>query len=110
MKTFGDLKPGDNVFWVSSDWVFHTFKVLDVNVKYGSNVKLTLDNNIWSGYYPKNQVSSGNSLWSSLWSDKEKALSYALEKAKRERDYYINKIDEMISIYDAIEKFIKDYE
>jgi hypothetical protein len=106
MKTFGDLKPGDNVFWVSSDWVFHTFKVLDVNIKYGSNVKLTLDNNIWSGYYPKNQVSSGNS----LWSDKEKALSHALEKAKRVRDYYINKIDEMISKYDEIEKFIKKYE
>ena len=105
MKTFGDLKPGDNVFWISSDWVFHIFKVLDV--KYGiRDVKLTLDNAAWSGYYPNNQVSSSNS----LWSDKEKALSYALEKAKNEKDYLSNKIDKMISRYDAIEKFIKDYE
>lgn len=104
MKTFGDLKPGDNVFWVSPDWVFHTFKVLDV--KYGRDVKLTLDNAVWSGYYPKNQVSSSNS----LWSDKEKALNYSLEKAKRMKDYLFNRIDEMILRYDAIEKFIKDYE
>ena len=105
MKTFGDLKPGDNVFWISSDWVFHIFKVLDV--KYGvGDVKLTLDNAAWSGYYPNNQISSSNS----LWSDKEKALSYALEKAKNEKDYLSNKIDKMISRYDAIEKFIKDYE
>lgn len=104
MKTFGDLKPGDNVFWVSSDWVFHTFKVL--GIKYGRDVKLTLDNDDWSGYYPKNQVSSGNS----LWSDKEEALSYALEKAKQMRNYILNKIDKMISIYDAIEKFIDNYE
>ena len=104
MKTFGDLKPGDNVFLVSSDWVFHTFKVL--NVKYGRYVELTLDNAAWSGYYPKDQVSSGNS----LWSDREEALSYALEKAKKEKDYLSNKIDMMISRYDAIENFIKDYE
>jgi hypothetical protein len=105
MKTFGDLKPGDNVFWISSDWVFHIFKVLDV--KYGvGDVKLTLDNAAWSGYYPNNQISSSNS----LWSDKEKALSYSLEKAKNEKDYLLNKIDRMISRYDAIEKFIKDYE
>jgi hypothetical protein len=45
-----------------------------------------------------------------LWSDKEEALSYALERAKKERDYLLNKIDEMISRYDTIEKFIKDYE
>ena len=105
MKTFGDLKPGDNVFWASSDWIFHTFKV--IAVKYdGLDVKLTLDNAAWSGYYPKNQISSSNS----IWSDKEEALSYAIEKAKKERDYLSNKIDEMISRYDTIEKFIRDYE
>ena len=104
MKTFGDLKPGDKVFWVSSDWVFHTFKVLDV--KYGRYIKLTINNSAWSGYYPKDQVVSINS----LWSDREEALSYALEKAMKERDYLLNKIDGMISKYDAIEKFIKDYE
>lgn len=58
MKTFGDLKPGDNVFWVSSDWIFHNSKVLDVKYE-GGFVKLTLDKAVWSGYYPKNQVSSG---------------------------------------------------
>ena len=104
MKTFGSLKPGDNVFWVSSDWIFHTFKILDI--KYGIDVKLTLDNAAWSGYYPKNQVSSSNS----LWSDKERALSYTLNKAKEERNYLLNKIDKMISRYDAIEKFIENYE
>ena len=105
MKTFGDLKPGDNVFWISSDWIFHTIEILDV--KYGKeDIRLTLSN-AWSGYYyyPKNQVSC----WF-LWSDKEEALSYALEKAKNERDYLSNNIDKMISRYDAIEKFIKDYE
>jgi hypothetical protein len=104
MKTFGDLKPGDNVFWISSDWIFHTIEILDV--KYGrGDVRLTLANNAWSGYYPKDQVSSRF-----LWSDKEEALSYALEKAKIERDYLSNNIDKMISKYDAIEKFIKNYE
>ena len=104
MKTFGDLKPGDNVFCVSPDWVFHTFKVLDV--KYGRYVKLTLDNAAWSGYYPKNQISNSNS----LWSDKEEALSYTLDKAKKERNYLSNKIDILISRYDVIEKFIENYE
>jgi hypothetical protein len=105
MKTFGDLKPGDNVFWISSDWIFHIFKVLDV--KYGvGDVKLTLDNAAWSGYYPNNQISSSNS----LWSDKEEAFSHALERAKKMRDYLSDRIDEMISRYDAIEKFIKNYE
>ena len=104
MKKFVDLKKGDNVFWVSSDWVFHSFKVLDI--KYGIDVKLTLNNAALSGYYPKNQVSSSNS----LWSDKDEALSYALEKAKKERDYLSNKIDEMILRYDKIEKFIGKYE
>ncbi len=105
MKTFGDLKPGDNVFLVSSDWVFLTFKVLDVDIKCGADIKLILDNAAWSGYYPRNLVR--NRL---LWSDKEEALSYALEKAKKGRDYLSNKIDNMISVYDEIEKFIEKYE
>jgi hypothetical protein len=53
MKTFGDLKPGDNVFLVNSDWVFLTFKVLDVDIKCGADIKLILDNAAWSGYYQK---------------------------------------------------------
>jgi len=105
MRTFGDLKPGDDVFWISSDLIFHTFKVLDVKCE-GRDVKLTLDNAAWSGYYPKDQVSSSNS----LWSNKERALSYTLNKAKEERNYLLNKIDRMISRYDAIEKFIENYE
>ena len=61
-KLFGDLKPGDNVFWISSDWIFHSIKVLDIKYNGIDVVKLTLDNAAWSGYYPKNQVSSSNSL------------------------------------------------
>ena len=106
MKKFGDLRKGDSVFMVSSDWVFHSFKVLDIKYGGGGDIKLTLDNAALSGYYPKNQVSSSNS----LWSDKEGALSYALGIAKKERDYLSNKIDEMILKYDKIEKFIGKYE
>jgi hypothetical protein len=105
MKTFGDLRPRDNVFWVGSDWMLHSFEVLDVKYD-GGNVRLTLDNADWSGYYPKDQISSSNS----LWSDKEEALNHALEIAKKERDYLSNKIDMMISRYDVLEKFIKNYE
>ena len=45
-----------------------------------------------------------------IWSDKEKAFQFALEKAKKEQDYLNRKIDGMISKYDEIEKFIKKYE
>jgi hypothetical protein len=106
MKTFGDLKPGDNVFWISSDWIFHTIEILDVIYGRG-DVRLTLANNAWSGYYSKEFISSRNNF---LWSDREEALKFALEKTKKERDYLSRKIDEMISKYDEIEKFIEKYE
>lgn len=109
MKKFGDLKKGDNIFLVISGpekWIIHTYKVLKAELG-ESDIKLTLEDENWSGYYPKNLISARSSM---LWSDKEEAFQFALEKAKKERDYLNRKIDEMISRYDEIEKFIEKYE
>jgi len=109
MKKFGDLKKGDNVFLVMlgpKKWIIHTHKVLKAELGV-SDIKLTLEDEGWSGYYPKNLISARASM---IWSDKEKALQFALEKAKKEQDYLNRKIDQMISKYDEIEKFIDKYE
>lgn len=109
MKKFGDLKKGDNVFLVMlgpKKWIIHTHKVLKAELGV-SDIKLTLEDEGWSGYYPKNLISARASM---IWSDKEKAFQFALEKAKKEQDYLNRKIDGMISKYDEIEKFIKKYE
>jgi hypothetical protein len=109
MKKFGDLKKGDNVFLVMfgpEKWIIHTYKVLKAELG-ESDIKLTLEDENWSGHYPKNLISARASM---IWSDKEKAFQFALEKAKKERDYLSRKIDEMISKYDEIEKFIDKYE
>ena len=109
MKKFGDLKKGDNVFLVMlgpEKWIIHTYKVLKAELG-ESDIKLTLEDENWSGYYPKNLISARASM---IWSDKEKAFQFALEKAKKERDYLNRKIDGMISMYDEIEKFINRYD
>lgn len=109
MKKFGDLKKGDDVFLVMlgpEKWIINTLKVL----RTGSgidNIKVVLDNEAWSGYYPKEFISSRNN---SLWSDREEAIKFALENARKVQDYLNRKIDEMISMYDEIEKFIDKYE
>ena len=109
MKKFGDLKKGDNVFLVKlgpKEWIIRPLKILEV--KPGIvDIKLTLDDVEWSGYYPKGLVSSKNTY---IWSDREKALEFALENTKKEQDYLSNKIDKLISRYDEIEKFIEKYE
>ena len=111
MKKFGDLIKGDNVFLVMlgpEKWIIRTLKVLKADPEKGINIKLTLDEDEgWSCYYPKNLISARASM---IWSDKEKAFQFALEKAKKEQDYLNRKIDEMISVYDEIEKFIDNYE
>jgi len=110
MKKFGDLKKGDNVFLVilgPRKWIIHTYKVLKAELGISDDIKLTLKDEGWSGHYPKNLISARASM---IWSDKEKASQFALEKAKKERDYLSRKIDEMISEYDEIEKFIDKYE
>ena len=66
-----------------------------------NDIKLTLEDEGWSGYYPKNLIRARASM---IWSDKEKAFLFALEKAKKEQDYLNRKIDGMISVYDEIEK------
>ena len=108
-KLFGDLKKGDNVFLVMlgpGKWIIHTLKVL--RTESGVNdIKVVLDNEAWSGYYPKEFISSRNNF---LWSDREEAIKFALENARKERDYLNRKIDEMISEYDEIEKLIEKYE
>ena len=109
MKKFGDLKKGDNVFLVMfgpEKWIIHTYKVLKAELGV-SDIKLTLEDEGWSGYYSKNLISARASM---IWSDKEKAFQFALEKAKKEQDYLNRKIDGMISVYDEIEKFIGKYE
>lgn len=109
MKKFGDLKKGDNVFLVMlgpEKWIIHTYKILKAELGV-SDIKLTLEDEGWSGYYPQNLISARASM---IWSDKEKAIKFALEKAKKERDYLNRKIDGMISKYDEIEKFIEKYE
>lgn len=110
MKKFGDLKKGDNVFLLKlgpEKWIIHTYKVLMAEPGIGNDIKLTLDNVSWSGYYPKDTVSARNT---QIWSEREEALKYALRKTKKEQDYLSRKIDEMISRYDEIEKFIKEYD
>lgn len=109
MKRFCDLKKGDNVFLVMlgpGKWIIHTYKVLKAELGV-SDIKLTLEDEGWSGYYPRNLVSARASI---IWSDKEKAFQFALENARKERDYLNRKIDEMISEYDEVEKFIEKYE
>jgi hypothetical protein len=109
MKRFGDLIKGDYVYILMlgpEKWIIHTYKVLKAELGV-SDIKLTLEDEGWSGYYPKDLISARSSM---IWSDEEKALKFALEKTKKERDYLSRKIDEMISKYDEIEKFIKKYE
>lgn len=111
MKKFGDLKKGDSVFLVMlgpEKWIIHTLKVLRTGPGlYDDNIKVDLDNEAWSGYYPKEFISSRNNF---LWSDREEAIKFALENARKERDYLNRKIDKMISVYDEIEKLIEKYE
>ena len=109
MKRFCDLKKGDNVFKVvlgPDKWVIHTIKVLEAESGV-NDIKITLEDEGWSGYYPRNLVSARAD---TIWSDKEKAFQFALSKAKNEREKLSRKIDEMISVYDEIEKFIEKYE
>ena len=109
MKRFGDLIKGDYVYILMlgpEKWIIHTYKVLKAELGV-SDIKLTLENESWSGYYPKNLISARANI---IWSDKEKAFQFSLEKAKKEQDYLTRKIDEMISVYDEIEKFIDKYE
>ena len=109
MKRFGDLIKGDYVYILMlgpEKWIIHTYKVLKAELGV-SDIKLTLEDEGWSGYYPKNLISARASM---IWSDKEKAFQFALEKAKKEQDYLNRKIDGMISVYDKIEKFIDKYE
>lgn len=109
MKKFGDLVKGDNVFLVMlgpGKWIIHTLNVL--RTRSGVNdIKVVLDNEAWSGYYPKEFISSRNNF---LWSDRKEAIKFALENARKELDYLNRKIDEMISEYDKIEKLIEKYE
>ena len=109
MKKFGDLKKGDNVFLVMlgpRKWIIHTLKVLRTGSGV-NDIKVVLNNEAWSGYYPKEFISSRNNF---LWSDREEAIKFALENARKERDYLNRKIDEMISEYDEIEKLIEKYD
>ena len=109
MKKFGDLVKGDSVFVVHLGpkvWIIHTYKVLEV-ISTLSDLKITLEDSGWSGYYPRDLVSARAD---TIWSDREEALKFALEKTKKERDYLSRKIDEMISKYDEIEKFIEKYD
>ena len=109
MKKFGDLIKGDYVYILMlgpEKWIIHTYKVLEV-ISTLSDLKITLEDSGWSGYYPRDLVSARASM---IWSDKEKAFQFALEKAKKEQDYLNRKIDGMISVYDEIEKFIDKYE
>lgn len=109
MKKFGDLQKGDDVFLLkigSDSWKIIILKVLEVKVC-GVDIKLTLDDYSWSGYFPKSAFCA---IGDSLWSDKEEMLSYSLECAKRKRDYLVETIDKMIIQHDMIEKFIKEYE
>ena len=109
MKKFGDLIKGDSVYILMlgpKKWIIHTYKVLEV-ISTLSDIKLTLEDEGWSGYYPRDLVSARAD---TIWSDREEALKFALEKTKKERDYLNRKIDEMISKYDEIEKFIEKYD
>ena len=109
MKKFGDLKKEDNVFLVMlgpRKWIIHTLKILRIEYGVNDDIKIALNNEAWSGYYPRDLVSARAD---TIWSDREEALKFALEKTKKERDYLSRKIDEMISKYDEIEKFIEKY-
>lgn len=109
MKKFSDLRKGDNVYVLMlgpKKWIIHTYKVLKAELGV-TDIKLTLEDESWSGYYPKSLISARAGM---IWSDKEEALKFAIEKTKKERDYLSRKIDEMISKYDEIEKFIENYE
>ena len=111
MKKFGDLTKGDNVYIVilgpgSGNWRIRTLKVL--SAKSGINyIILSLADSAWSGYYPKDQISARCNI---LWSDREEAIKFSLEKAKKERNQIAGTIDDLISEYDDIEKFIEKYE
>lgn len=70
-------------------------------------MKLILEDESKSGYYPRNLISAREN---TIWSDREVALKFALEKVKKDRDYLSEKIDNLISKYDKIEEFIKRYE
>ena len=108
MTNFGDLVKEDSVFLVCLGpltWDIHALKILDA--KFGLNdVKLILENEGWSGYYPKNLCSARTGF---IWSDKEEALKYALGTVKKEREYLNRTIDDLISKYDKLEKFIEKY-
>jgi hypothetical protein len=109
MKRSGDLVKGDNVFIVhlsTKNWRIHTYKVLEI-ISTLNDLKIIFEDGSWSGYYPRDLVSARSD---TVWSDREEALKFAIEKTKKERDYLSRKIDEMISKYDEIEKFIEKYE
>lgn len=112
MKKFGDLKKGDNVFRAimgPKRWKIYTIKVLDIksNFPYEDTIILTLDDNTWSGVYPKGLSSNGIN---HIWTDQEEAINHVLEVAKRKRNELNKTIDNLILEYDEVEKFIEKYE
>ena len=109
MKKFGDLVKGDYVYILMlgpEKWIIHAYKVFKVELGV-IDIKLTLEDEGWSGYYSKDLISGRNNF---VWSDREEAIKFALENARRKQDYLNRKIDEMISEYDEIEEFIENYE
>ena len=74
------IKKGDSVFrfgW--KGWIIYTHKIIEAKSSNNDDIKLTLDNDDWSGYYLKNKISASNT----IWADKRAIIRFVLEIAER---------------------------
>ena len=108
-KTFGELKVGDTVWRENyKDWQLEPIKVIKVE-----------ENPVNFGYI-RIYLSSGSDFVTlvrnyrydlmSIWSDKGKAIEEMTRQANLMEPRLIKKIDSLITQYDALQKFMIEYE
>lgn len=110
MKTFGQLKKGDEIFVLlpAPKWGIGSYKIIEIkqNYPYLGSVYITVDNEFYTRAYEMCFFSDSGT----VWADKEKAIRYLMWIAKDRRDHLVETIDRMISEYDNVENFIKEYD
>lgn len=109
VKHFGDLKTGD-VVWVANrkDWTLKPIKIIRV-------AEASRRDLIWiylesgSSFHVKRGEQYYELLLYGVWTNHEEAIKEMMRRAKELEEVYIKSIDDLISEYDALQKFMIEY-
>ena len=109
MKTFGDLKPGDNVFVGNKkDWTLKPIKIIRVAEASRTDI-------VWiylesgSSFHVERGEQYYELLLYGVWTNQEEATKEMMRRAKEQEEVYIKSIDDLISEYDALQNFMIEY-